>query len=468
MADLFLVGIIARILPLLDSRATRYVGLEALDTVTHHGGQDVRQRVAQEAAPILVGLLETLPDDQKANELILSSLTHSVGAAIFNQEHADLTKYPSLDIPKLLRLVLASIQRPGPSLHLLMHAFSFLNCATLQCHKEVKAIPALISLFVASLCASDVSIRCEGLVSLVRLYEHESEMDYLGLDPHARFNACQRGFPPQLSELLMRYGPQKCETFLTLECTRDYQFAMNRCGQDHDLYALGLKIGGLITRTEFAISEGYFHVEGDDGERVLTDRGLPFKMWIDSFPYCANALREKGTAPDLDLADIVDLKFLVVRQRTQDADAFARRAIQRNPHIAYFYYVVGLCAEDANEGLRFCKKGLKAKYTTPFVRQYLLWRSVENAGDLGIILLAQSSSIYEGTYHQQGVAFLMSALEDAKLYIAEAPPDARQLHTVLNWYIHLTFAIKGSELSLDFRELNVRMLYTPFMRLTDR
>ena len=50
----------------------------------------------------------------------------------------------------------------------------------------------------------------------------------------------------------------------------------------------------------------------------------------------------------------------------------------------------------------------------------------------------------------------MSAREDAKTFIAEAPPDNRHMQTMLNWYIILTIAIKGPELSEGLAELAVR------------
>ncbi|KAG1841897.1 hypothetical protein C8R48DRAFT_751149 [Suillus tomentosus] len=43
----------------------------------------------------------------------------------------------------------------------------------------------------------------------------------------------------------------------------------------------------------------------------------------------------------------------------------------------------------------------------------------------------------------------MSAMEDAKIYTTEAPPDARHIKNVLYWYICLTLTIKGPETPAD-------------------
>lgn len=176
-----------------------------------------------------------------------------------------------------------------------------------------------------------------------------------------------------------------------------------------------------------------------------------FKMWADALPHCAAALRRTGAPDDLDAADIVECKSLVMRQCVPDAVQLAQRAIERSPQVAYFYYVIGLGADRAI-GLRASKKGLKARKITPFVRHYLLWRAVDQAGQLGLEKL-QSSSPGDTTY-QEGVAFFMSALEDAKTFVGETPPDNRHMRTVLNWYILLTIAISGPELGVQLGELD--------------
>ena len=89
-----------------------------------------------------------------------------------------------------------------------------------------------------------------------------------------------------------------------------------------------------------------------------------------------------------------------------------------------------------------------------------LWRAVEHAGDLGITTL---QDVHGGKNEQEnaarGVAFLMSAWEDAKTFTSEAPPDNRHMLTILSWYIILTLAIKGPELSVDLKELDVSIYH---------
>jgi hypothetical protein len=139
---------------------------------------------------------------------------------------------------------------------------------------------------------------------------------------------------------------------------------------------------------------------------------------------------------------VLDLKFLAMRQRHDDAIGKVRQTLARNPQLAYAYYVQSLTA-DHEVGLRAAKKGLQCSQITPFVRSYWLWRAVEHAADMGVTEVATESSVEK---RLQGFAFLDSALEDAKTFITTAPPDNWHQQTMLNWFIILTFDIEGNEL----------------------
>jgi hypothetical protein len=285
------------------------------------------------------------------------------------------------------------------------------------------------------------------------------------LNPMAFIGALQRGFPPHLDDLMLAYGPTRCDTYLTLSTSRDFQQAMISSAQDHDLYALGLKVAEFILRTEFSIADGYFQsMDPVTGQYKMTDVGLPFTRYIDSLPHCAKAIRARRVEGEADMADILDIKFNILRQRIPVAVDLAKKALNRNPDGAYFYYAITLSANHV-EGLRAAKKGLKCKKTTPFVRFQLMQRAVEHAGDMGIQIL-QDSPMAGKTKWEEGIAFLMSALEDAKAFVDQAPPDNRHMNAILYWFILLTITIKESELSTDLRELQVRLTHSYSSHLT--
>ncbi|THH00039.1 hypothetical protein EW026_g2433 [Hermanssonia centrifuga] len=448
---LFREGLISKMIPLLDVRATRYVGLQALSTVTHHGGVEVRHEIAKYTSTLL-RLMEEFPDDSAVNDLVIVTLAHAVGSVI-TDDNVQAHTIRELDMPTVLRLTMVNIRKPDAPHYMLSHALQLLSCSTLHCYREVKAIPSLVKLLVASLRSADLTVRCSSLGGLVRLFHNECERDLHVKDPQKFMAAIQRGFPDNLSDLLMAHDPTKCDTYVILQTSADYQKAMMRCVQDHDLYALGKTLAGLILKTEFAIAEGGFQAYNErTGQPEIMDVGLPFKMWSDSLPICAKAVRAKGTPKDLDMADILDIKFFIMRQRIPEAADLAKRAIERSPQVAYFYYAISLAAE-LTQGLRAAKKGLKCKQITPFVRANLLWRCVCHAGDLGLTRLQMAAP--GDTAYSEGIAFLVSALDDAKTFTSEIPPDSRHHINILNWLILLTIALRGSELSPDLRELDV-------------
>jgi len=93
-----------------------------------------------------------------------------------------------------------------------------------------------------------------------------------------------------------------------------------------------------------------------------------------------------------------------------------------------------------------------AKKTTPFLKYYMLWRAVDTAANMGISKLGTLGSSQQD--YEEGYAFLVSAMEDAKAFFKEAPPDARHRRTILNWYILLTIVLRGPELDPELTELD--------------
>ncbi|TBU57428.1 hypothetical protein BD310DRAFT_821584 [Dichomitus squalens] len=447
---LFDEGLLSKIMPLLEYDSTRHMALNALSVVTHHGGELARREIARKN-PVLVRLIQAHPDDAKVIELATVTMAHATSAVLAVEDSPDKGLVKEIQVRSVLKTTVENVRKPIASHYMIDHALSLLTSATQHCPQDCKAVPQMLTLLVSCLRSTNLTARCTALGGLFRLTAEESEPDRQNFDPHKMIAAVQRRFPGNLSDLMMDYGPERCDTTLTLRSTADYQRAMMRCAQDKDLYALGRTLAMLIQRTEFAIAEGMFQADGPRGQPETIDVGLPFTMWTDALPHCARALRARGGPADLDAADVLDLKFYIIRGRIPDTIAHGQRAVDRNPELAYAYYAIAMGA-DHEQGLRAVKKGLKCKNVTPFVRNYMLWRAVEHAGDLGVSVLQDAKA--GGSSHAEGVAFLVSAWEDAKTFTAEAPPDNRHMKTILNWYILLTIAIRGPELSEDLRELD--------------
>ena len=441
-------------MPLLNIDSTRHLALHALATVTHHGGVSVHMEIGKQAN-VLTKLIRDFPDDPKIAELAVATIAHSVTTVV---EGASTPANPeilgTLDIVDILRTVIETMKKPyRRPRSIIEHGVAFVATATMHCTHAFKTYPAAIRFLVAGMRSQDWVCRCTCLGGIIRLHCLEAEDDQRMLDPNRFISALQRGVPSFLGDIMMRYGPTRCEIYMTLSCSKDFQNAMIVCAQDRNLYSLGLKLAALILKTEFSIADGMFEVEDPvTKQRSFDDMGLPFKTYPESLPVCARVIREKNKPDELDLADILDIKYLVMKQRLPEAIALAKKSLQRNPKQAYFYYAITLSADNV-QGLRAAKQGMKCKAITPFVRFQLMQRAVEHAGNMGITIL-QDTPDEGNSKWEEGIAFLMSALEDAKTYIEQAPPDNRHMKNVSYWFILLSVAIKDN-IGPDLRELQV-------------
>jgi len=289
------------------------------------------------------------------------------------------------------------------------------------------------------------------------LHELEAEIDRSTFDQMKMLTRLQKGPPDHLTALMLAYGIERCDTVVALKTSCEYQNAMLKCAKDKDYYALGMTLVNLILRTEFSVGDGMFKSKNPiTGKLEVINTGLPFTSFVEALPLCSQAVRERG---DNDSADIIQLKYLIYKQRLPEAIQIAKDAIKRNPKVAYFYYAVSLTA-DFDDGLRYSKKGMKCKNLTTFLRFQLMQRAINHAGDIGIRTLQSIPEAGDKKW-EEGIAFLTSALEDCKAYLDEskgAPPDNRHVNNILYWHVLLTITLRGSEMSTDLRELQVSQL----------
>lgn len=342
-------------MPLINIDSSRHMALRALGTITHHGGVPIRMEIAKYSST-LVKLIEEFSDDKSVVEPAIATLAHCANTVFGENSLADSKLLASLDIWTIVKVVTENARKEWASAHLINHAVSLLPMSTLHATDACKSYPPMIRFLVAGLRSKDWVTRCICLGGIIRLHRKESEPDTRLLDPMAFIAAIQRGFPPHLQNLMLTYGLMRCDTYLTLSTSRDFQQAIISSAHNHDLYALGLKMAEFILRTEFSIPDGSFQAEDPITGKVETmDVGLPFIRYIDALPHCARAIRARRIASGADLADILDIKFSIIRQRIPEAVDLAKKALKRNPEGAYFYYAITLSADHV-EGLRAAKK----------------------------------------------------------------------------------------------------------------
>ena len=205
--------------------------------------------------PRLLRLMEEFPDNGRLNALITATLDHAVSAMVC-EENVSARHMRQVDMPTMLRLILANVRKPEATNYLLNHAFDLLANCTNEFSRDFKACPPAIALLTACLRSQEITTRCNALGGLIRLLHGDSDHSPVYQDPQKFLAAIQRGFPPHLNDALMQYDPQRCDTFLTLQSSVEYQKAMMKCLRDKDLVSLGRTLGRLITTTEYSVSEG--------------------------------------------------------------------------------------------------------------------------------------------------------------------------------------------------------------------
>ncbi|KAJ4464022.1 hypothetical protein C8J55DRAFT_538962 [Lentinula edodes] len=419
---------LSKIVRLLDSNYCRHLALRALSSVAHFGSSDLFIEISK-LTPALVGLLEEHSDDENIAELIITIFSHSVVPS-------DVALLKTLDMARVIKEVTLQIKKPFASKFLIEHE---------TCSEAMFANPSSVHFLVAGLRSTEWENRTTCL---------NAETDTRNLDLRTFFQHARKRLPDHLMDILGDYGLLRSETIIMKTTESQFQRAIMSVLQDRDLHKLGLILADLIVQTEFSIPDGAFEEEDPrtgKRQKATFDTGLPFKTFREALPQCARVFRQRAAPGDLDKADILDIKYLIMQANIRAAAEVGSKGLLRNPNMAYFQYAQSLLADSAVV-LRAAKKGLKCKQTSPFIRFQLLQRAVENAGQLGLQTLEQASSAEDPKW-EEGVAFFMSARTDSNTFLAEAPPDNRHMRNVLYWNILLAIIIRGPELNPNLEEI---------------
>ena len=434
------------------------MALVALTTITHHGGFQVRTEIAKHTQ-ILVRLMRENKADAKLLELAIVAMSHAVQAVFLVAEKPPDPKLVKLiGLKEMFDVVLESMRYPWISALSVSHAIPLLASPTMHCWDIALKHPDLLNFLAACLRCEDLGVRCDAMSAFFHLHHHDAKDDTSTLDPRRVLEGYEKGAfrTPRIEDAIVDYGFQDTDIFNTILAARTFQSAMQKAVETRNLVDLGRTLARLIVQTEFSITDGYYQAINERTGRMETvDTGLPFTRWRDALPPCAEALQETCYASDIDMADILQIKHLVMKRNLAEAIPRAKAAIERSPHIPYFYYPITLKA-NMEEGLRYAKKGMQCKATTKFVHFSMMKRAIEFAGNLGINAVVNPQSVGGGK--ELGVAFLTSAMEDAKDFIANAPPDSRRMQEVVDWYMLMTITLKGPELNMSLVDFEVSVL----------
>jgi hypothetical protein len=175
------------------------------------------------------------------------------------------------------------------------------------------------------------------MIAFFHLHHHDAKDDTATLDPRRVIESYEKGafHRPRIEDAIVDYGFQDTEIFNTVLATKTFQSAMLKAMETGNLVDLGRSLARLIVQNEFAIGDGYYQTVNErTGRMEILNTGLPFTQWRDALPHCAEALQETGHDSDLDMADILQIKYLIMKRKPREAVPRAKAALERSPQVA--------------------------------------------------------------------------------------------------------------------------------------
>ncbi|KZS92401.1 hypothetical protein SISNIDRAFT_455579 [Sistotremastrum niveocremeum HHB9708] len=405
----------------------------------HASHTKLKEAIAIKFAPILAHFLESsLSDDEVAGHCI-SVFSHTFPIVLLGIEDS-----PDLDSPtiirmsqdlqaaRVVRLTLQRLRMKGLEIKWveLTHAINLITSISSRARDAFEHNPKAVTLMVACLRSRSLGIRCRGLVGLYRLEYKDVACEEQNITPQVLEKANAQELPQDISDAMTSYGIEKCIMNTAIRIESAMQVSVSQFTSDGDLVKFGKALAQHILDAEVTVPSPCGHEVHEDVDFVKA--GLTASEWGDRLQECARALR---SADELDMADILELKYLITKRRWDVLDRVARKAIDRNPTNAYFYYA--LTSKSGEEVFGWAKEGLK---------------SGRRAMDLAFGTLCQNSM--HGPMWDKGVAWLKSSYYDLKAFVAEAPPDHPRMLPALNRFIIVSIITKGPEMDPDLREIS--------------
>ena len=355
-------------------------------------------------------------------------------------------------VTEVVSAVLEIFKHPAPLADdvLQLALIPLLRSCIATCREQCKDLPGVMPFLRSLTRSTNVTARSIGVAMLLRIARLDCESEAntssltvsVCLPPADNLEEALTELPPDLLDAMRAHGLEKCEAVVKVRCNTAVKAAMRAFEVDHDIHALGARLAIVAQEGELVC----------DPEAFIKSEDVPFKGWVDAMHYCARVLRNEGGVGDLDLADVLELKYLLTVRKGKEALALAERAVARNPDIAFAHYAITLQTESLLYGLQAAKKGLKCKQLTPYLRRRMLWCAVEHAGEEGIRLLCTRQLEPDKDRKAQALAYLESAAEDAKTFIETSAPDARQMVYVIDWYMVVMVVLRGPELDASLQD----------------
>ncbi|KAI0755782.1 hypothetical protein C8Q74DRAFT_1360822 [Fomes fomentarius] len=430
---------------LLEVESIRALALGSLAVVTQPGASlMVYRAVVTLNAPL--ARLAVNASDRNTAELIVCIMVHAAQGVLRTPYQPEGAVLDRMCMSMVLPNVLLVLRTPLVSYTLLNHALDLCLMSSRYFAEECRVTESFVPLLASFTRSNDLKVRTLSMCAIIHLSNGEQDVTEVPFYPHTLSEILAQGAPPSISHIVNMSNFDNLDLATIIRASVEYRRTMTSAEKGFDPCILGRRLAILVQRHDLVVGEK----QQEPGRNTLHGSG----SWVDMFSQCARALRQTGSSQDMDSADVLEMKFLLIRRRAGAAVSLATRAITRNRNLAYGYLVIS-AASDGEQGLRTARKGLMCSGMTPFIRQQLLWRAVMFGALLGLQLMQEA---WTPIGLAQGSLLLVSALEDTHRFVAEVPRDNFWLLPVLNWHIILTILVRGPELSDELLELQDTLL----------
>ncbi|KAJ7629676.1 hypothetical protein DFH06DRAFT_708099 [Mycena polygramma] len=416
-------------IPLLHSVTARSIVMPVLSSLMHIGNADIMKDLSRFTSTIL-DCVEGQSTDLRYAENAVCVLTHC--SIIPDDLHSDA----ELHLPRLIRFILSVIRLPNATSLSFNHFCMFSSNMACRNPATFLDIPDAVDFLVACTRAQDLSARNDALRAVIGLYSREpaplQEIPYMP-EP-GRQALSQYGSDPSYQSRSFNFMSRISELLDTFEDSRS-------------LLELGLGLVELILNNA---SVGLWFTAPDEEYTRLATR-VGGTRFVDILRLCGDAVRVSGSGSQTRTqSEILQLEFLAASGEKEEACIVARSCIQRDPSVAFFYYILAAYGDDKSTSVRFAEKGLKCSSLTVFLREELLCSAVLSS-DLVI------AEMLTGRPSDVRIQELTALLENASLhaisFINDAPPDHLEMPFMISQAILFTLLRSGHALSDDCREI---------------
>lgn len=444
----YILGFLQIITTLLHHESTMLLALRTLSVICCRGDGDAKKGILGHVGQI-VELLRSRPSNREIYEAAIITVSRAMDDPS-HHSHAtpeDLRCSTVRTLSVFTSLILCSLRSSYAALR---NSLRLLPRLMSRFPREFDAIPDFLFAMATFLKSRHLRTRAQ-VLSVLLLYPEPEEQP---LSMTRFFGGINGTLPTHLVDILNQYGRHRAECVVRAVTHLEWMYAMGEVERTGDLRRLGRIFAGLIRRSGASLlgSEWGVRALSEDGDSPgtpgLTTISLPFSEGSDALRHCARALRDTGTPEDLDCADILDIKLLLMNGMTLEAFTHARIATQRNPRLAYAHCVLS-SVQDAEMGFAAAEKGLSLSDTTPFERRQMLWAGVTHSARKGLYQLMDESNAHRS--EGRGADLLRRALDMANCYLSEAPPDSSHTPTIVGWCILLGEVLRGPDTHHDLQ-----------------